>query len=68
MAMGKPVIATALPGIQKEFGFDSGINYIENAGDALEKAMWFKNANKIEDEGSVLSFNPVIEPRVAQWT
>ncbi|TRZ89277.1 MAG: glycosyltransferase [Methanosarcinales archaeon] len=51
MAMGKPVIATELPGIQKEFGFDSGINYIENPGDALEKAMWLKNANKIEEEG-----------------
>lgn len=38
MAMGKPVIATALPGIQKDFGSDSGINYIENPGDALEKA------------------------------
>ncbi|MDP3103967.1 MAG: glycosyltransferase family 4 protein [Candidatus Methanoperedens sp.] len=93
MAMGKPVIATALPGIQKEFGFDGGINYIENPGDALEKSMWLKKGNKIEDEGKkaysyvndltwdsitddfeniltgcVLSFNPVIEPRVAQWT
>ena len=51
MAMGKPVIATALPGIQKEFGSESGINYIENPGDVLEKSMWLKNNNKIEDEG-----------------
>lgn len=51
MAMGKPVIATALPGIQKEFGLDGGINYIENPGDALGKSMWLKKANKIEDEG-----------------
>ncbi len=51
MAMGKPVIATRLPGIQKEFGLDGGINYIENSGDALEKSIWLKKANKIEDEG-----------------
>lgn len=51
MAMGKPVIATALPGIQKEFGSDNGINYIENPGDALEKAMQLKKTNKIEGEG-----------------
>lgn len=51
MAMGKPVIATNLPGIQKEFGFDNGINYIENSVDALDKAIWLNNANRIEDEG-----------------
>jgi len=51
MAMGKPVIATGLPGIQKEFGSGGGIIYIEHSGDALEKSMWLKKANKIEDEG-----------------
>jgi glycosyltransferase involved in cell wall biosynthesis len=51
MAMGKPVIATALPGLHKEFGLDGGINYIEKPGDALEKSIWLKKANKIEDEG-----------------
>ncbi len=51
MAMGKPVIATELPGIEKEFGFDGGINYIENPSDALEKSMWLKMTNKIEYEG-----------------
>jgi glycosyltransferase involved in cell wall biosynthesis len=56
MAMGKPVIVTALPGIQKEFGFDSGINYIENPGDALEKSMWLRKNNKIENEGKKACF------------
>lgn len=51
MAMGKPVIATNLPGLQKEFGVDSGINYIENPGEALEKSMWLNKTNRIEAEG-----------------
>ena len=51
MAMGKPVIATSLPGLQKEFGLDNGINYIENSNDALEKSIWLNKTNIIEDEG-----------------
>ena len=51
MAMGKPVIATDLPGIQKEFGKDNGINYIENSDDVLEKAIWLDQTNRIEAEG-----------------
>jgi len=38
LAMGKPVISTRLPGIVKEFGFNSGICYIEGAKDAVGKA------------------------------
>jgi glycosyltransferase involved in cell wall biosynthesis len=52
MAMGKPVIATNLPGIQKEFGLDSGINYIENSNDALEKSICLNKTNKIKAEGA----------------
>lgn len=51
MAMGKPVIATNLPGIQKEFGSDSGINYIEKSDDALEKAAWIYKTNRMDAEG-----------------
>ncbi|MDI9394646.1 MAG: glycosyltransferase family 4 protein [Euryarchaeota archaeon] len=51
MAMGKPVIATNLPGIQKEFGSDSGINYIENSDDTLEKAAWLCKNNIMDVEG-----------------
>lgn len=51
MAMEKPVIATDLPGIQKEFGFDNGINYIENSVDVLDKALWLKDTSKVKNEG-----------------
>lgn len=51
MAMGKPVIATNLPGIQKEFGLNNGINYIENSSDVLEKSIWLSETNGLEAEG-----------------
>lgn len=51
MAMGKPVIATNLPGIQKEFGLDSGINYVEKSYNALEKAAWLYRTNRMNTEG-----------------
>ncbi|MDH7594427.1 MAG: glycosyltransferase family 4 protein [Methanomicrobiales archaeon] len=38
MAAGKPVIATALPGVMKEFGSDSGVVYVETAGEVVRKA------------------------------
>jgi glycosyltransferase involved in cell wall biosynthesis len=38
MAMAKPIIATRLPGLVKEFGFDSGMQYIDKPEDALKKA------------------------------
>lgn len=51
MAMRKPVIATALFGLQKEFGFGNGVNYIENIEEILEKSMFLKETNIIEEEG-----------------
>lgn len=51
MAMGKPIIATDLPGIQKEFGLDSGISYIEKSDDTLEKAAWLYKTNRMDAEG-----------------
>lgn len=39
LALGKPVIATSLPGIVKEFGFDSGILYVDKSEDALQTAI-----------------------------
>ncbi|MDD5082501.1 MAG: glycosyltransferase family 4 protein [Dehalococcoidales bacterium] len=39
MAMQKPVIATRLPGIVKEFGDDNGIVYIERPEDAIARAI-----------------------------
>jgi glycosyltransferase involved in cell wall biosynthesis len=51
MAMGKPVIATNLPGIQKEFGFDNGIIYVENPTEVLEKSIYLYVNNLINREG-----------------
>jgi Glycosyltransferase len=56
MAMGKPVIATNLPGIQKEFRLDNGINYIEKSDEVLEKTIWLKKNNKIEPESKKAYF------------
>jgi glycosyltransferase involved in cell wall biosynthesis len=39
LAMGKPVIATSLPGIVKEFGFDSGILYVDKPEEVLQKTI-----------------------------
>ena len=39
MACGKPVIATRLPGIMKEFGEGNGVVYIERLEDVLKKAV-----------------------------
>lgn len=39
MAMGKPVIATALPGIIKEFSDENGVLYVNGPFDVLNKAL-----------------------------
>jgi glycosyltransferase involved in cell wall biosynthesis len=51
MAMGKPVIATRLPGIIKEFGSDNGVLWIERPEDALGKALEVIKAGTIEAHG-----------------
>jgi glycosyltransferase involved in cell wall biosynthesis len=51
MAMGKPVIATRLPGIMKEFGSDNGVLYVERSEDALGKALEVIKAGTIEAHG-----------------
>jgi glycosyltransferase involved in cell wall biosynthesis len=51
MAMGKPVIATRLPGIMKEFGSDNGVLWIERPEDALDKALEVIKAGTIESHG-----------------
>lgn len=51
MAMGKPVIATDLPGIQKEFGKDNGIVYVDRSEDAFGKAIKLING-KLQESGS----------------
>ncbi len=39
MAMQKPVIATRLPGVLKEFGEDNGIVYVDRPEDVIKKAI-----------------------------
>ncbi|MGA3198639.1 MAG: glycosyltransferase [Halobacteriota archaeon] len=51
MAMGKPVIATRLQGIMKEFGPDNGVLYVERSEDALGKALEVIKAGTIEAHG-----------------
>jgi len=51
MAMGKPVIATRLPGVMKEFGSDNGVLYVERPEDALGKALEVIKADTIEANG-----------------
>jgi glycosyltransferase involved in cell wall biosynthesis len=51
MAMGKPVIATSLPGVMKEFGSDNGVLYVERPEDALGKALEVIKAGTIEALG-----------------
>jgi glycosyltransferase involved in cell wall biosynthesis len=51
MTMGKPVIATRLPGIMKEFGSDNGVLWIERPEDALGKALQVIKAGTIEAHG-----------------
>ncbi|RPJ74637.1 MAG: glycosyltransferase, partial [Alphaproteobacteria bacterium] len=45
MAMGKPVIATNLPGIKKEFGNSSGIVYVDDPKETLNRAIELIDTN-----------------------
>jgi len=51
MAMGKPVIASRLPGVLREFGEDNGVVYIGRPEDAVEKALEIVRKGKIEELG-----------------
>lgn len=50
LAMGKPVIATSLPGVIKEFG-DNGISYINNPEDTIKKAIQLINEGLLKEKG-----------------
>ena len=51
MAMEKPIIATKLPGIVKEFGFRNGVIYIDKSSDAISRVIDLKDKGKIHLEG-----------------
>jgi len=53
MASGKPVISTKLPGIIKEFGYDNGVEYVDDAGEVIDKAIILsENKKKLIEGGS----------------
>jgi glycosyltransferase involved in cell wall biosynthesis len=51
MAMGKPVIATRLHGVMREFGDDNGVLWIDRPEDSLRKAMELVNEGSITAHG-----------------
>lgn len=55
MAMGKPVIATKLPGIMQEFGFENGVIYVDSAEDVVMKAREMIECDVVGEEGKKAS-------------
>jgi glycosyltransferase involved in cell wall biosynthesis len=55
MAMGKPVIATKLPGIIQEFGFENGVIYVDSAEDVVMKAREMIERGVVGEEGKKAS-------------
>jgi len=60
LAAGKPVIATNLSAIMKEFGNDNGVIYIEKPEDAVSKAREIVNSSRIDEYG--LKARQFVEP------
>jgi glycosyltransferase involved in cell wall biosynthesis len=52
MAMKKPVIATRLPGVMKEFGEGNGVVYVDKPEDVVAKALELVQDNRVEDLGT----------------
>jgi glycosyltransferase involved in cell wall biosynthesis len=52
MAMKKPVIASRLPGVIREFGKDNGVVYINKPEDAIEKALDLVRSSDLEELGA----------------
>jgi glycosyltransferase involved in cell wall biosynthesis len=51
MAMSKPVIATKLPGVMKEFGDDNGVVYVDGPEDVMPQAVELINSDSLIDLG-----------------
>lgn len=52
MAMNKPVIATKLPGVMKEFGEANGVVYVDRPEDVVAKALELVQNGSVETLGS----------------
>ncbi len=51
MAAGRPVIATRLPGLVREFGEDNGVLYVDKPEGVLKLAEELEESNRIQSEG-----------------
>lgn len=51
MAMSKPVIATRLPGVVREFGDDNGVVYVDKPEDVVTKATELIQSGKMKELG-----------------
>ncbi|MBI2852123.1 MAG: glycosyltransferase family 4 protein [Chloroflexi bacterium] len=51
LAMGKPMIATRLPGVMKEFGEGNGVVYVDRPEDAVDKALELVNSGQAKKLG-----------------
>jgi glycosyltransferase involved in cell wall biosynthesis len=51
MAMGKPVIATNLPGVMMEFGTSSGITFVDRPEEVVKTALHMVENNSIKELG-----------------
>jgi len=51
MAAGRPVIATSLPGLMKEFGTANGVSYINRPEETLSMALELAKDRRMADEG-----------------
>jgi glycosyltransferase involved in cell wall biosynthesis len=51
MAAGKPVIATRLPGLVREFGKDNGVLYVDKPEGVLKLAEELEESKRIRSEG-----------------
>lgn len=51
MAMKKPVIASKLPGVMKEFGEGNGVVYVDRPEDVLQKALGLVRNDNLEELG-----------------
>jgi glycosyltransferase involved in cell wall biosynthesis len=51
LAAGKPVLATDIPGIRKEFGCGNGVVYVHNATEILQTAIELSIRGRIVEEG-----------------
>lgn len=52
MAMKKPVIATRLPGVMREFGEDNGVVYVDKPEDVVAKAINLVQNGVVDELGS----------------